>query len=151
MTWHASGDQLMIQPAIAADRTKSGIYLPDEHRELPQLGLVLDAGTGTPLLHQPGDLVAFGKYAGVRFRLDDGQEVILLRDNEILAHKPSGTFRLVTHTIDHGTARRDVFHQEGETCEHCPVPTRVPSKVLAAERARLLRESKGKGDGTGEP
>jgi chaperonin GroES len=150
LTWMPSGDRLLVRPCIAADRTRSGLYLPEATRELPSKGLVLAVGPGArselsptpiPNLHEVGDLVAFGKYAGLPIRLENGEDLLLLRDTEALARKPAGTFTLVEHEVPAGLSTMPVLHLTGETCAHCPprLP-REPSEIIAAERNRLRRE-----------
>jgi chaperonin GroES len=124
--WRPKGDQLLVRPLITADRTDGGLFIPDEARERPQRGIVLAVGPGlaaelTGQLVAPqsqvGDLVLFGKYAGMTEDLGDGQEVIIMRDQEALAAKPAGSFTLVEHVDARG--RRHI-HEEGMACEHCP-------------------------------
>lgn len=147
-TWQPLADQIIVRPLIAADRTAGGLFLAETHRERPQHGVVVAAGPGayeggqfTPTTVSAGDLVAFGKYAGVEFEVD-GQPVLLMRDREALARKLPGTFELVEHEV----SSRTVVHEAGHTCEHCP---REKNPYLEEERRRLVSESSVVGDGTG--
>jgi chaperonin GroES len=123
--WQARGDQLLVRPLLTADRTHGGLFIPDDARERPQKGVVLAVGPGlaselsgniTPCQSNVGDLVLFGKYAGMAEDLGD-EQVIIMRDQEALCAKPAGSYTLVEHIDGRG---RPVFHEEGLTCEHCP-------------------------------
>jgi chaperonin GroES len=148
--WAPKGDYILVRPCIAAERTAGGLYLPEEARERPQKGVVLAVGPGltselggqalTPQ-SQIGDLVVFGKYAGVDFDLD-GEPVLLMRDQEALARKPQASFTLVEHVDPRG---RKVQHEEGLTCEHCPRPN------FEKERERLRAERQEIGEKVGDP
>jgi chaperonin GroES len=138
-SWHPLGDQILVRPLIAADRTASGLYLPDQHRERPQSGVVLALGPRVPPggSLDVGDLVAYGKFAGVTFTLDTGEDVLLMRETEILARKVAGEYALTEHTVTVGLAPRTVAHEAGSRCEHCPEEPK--SEVIAEERARLVQ------------
>lgn len=122
MSWQPLADQILVRPLIAADRTASGLLIPDAGREKPQTGIVIAVGPGdlNGWANQiaPGDLVAFGKYAGVSFDLD-GQDVLLMREREALAKQAAGSFRLVEHEVAHGITTRTVAHEASGRCEHC--------------------------------
>jgi chaperonin GroES len=142
MQWEPLGDQILVRPLVSPDRTAGGLFVPDESRERPQRGVVVAVGAGAPaeLTGQLrpvsvtlGDLVAFGKYAGVEHDFN-GQRVLLMRDQEALARVPEGGYTLVEHTDPRGQV---TAHLTGETCEQCPVPARAD---LSAERAKLLGE-----------
>lgn len=153
LTWQPLGDQILVRSLIAADRTASGLILPEQHREKPQTGIVMAIGPGTweqqeaagrpggdisDLRNvQRGDLVAFGKFAGVTFTLDTGEDVLLMRETEILARKPVGQFDLVRHTVAHGIGEKTVMHEAGARCEHCPEEPK--SAFLEEERRRLVQ------------
>jgi chaperonin GroES len=146
LTWQPLGHQILVRPLIAADRTASGIVIPDagKDRERPQTGLVLAVGPGSMDDGQfracrvdVGDLVAFGKYAGVTFVVDDGEEILNMRDLEVLGRKTAGSFVLVWHEVSKGITTRMVAHETGVRCEHCPAD--APSAVIAEERARLVK------------
>lgn len=150
MSWLPLADQILVRPLIAADRTASGLLIPDANREKPQLGVVVrvnelgwreDGSYKLPDV-QVGELVAFGKYAGVAFDLD-GEDVLLMREREALARRPVASFTLVTHTVTHGIATREVCHLAGGRCEHCPEEPK--SALLEEERARLLSEQANQG------
>jgi chaperonin GroES len=76
------------------EKTKSGIYLPDTAKEKPQEGEVLAVGPGKmsddgkriPLDVKVGDTVLYAKYGGTEIKLD-GEDLIILRESDILAKK----------------------------------------------------------------
>ncbi len=147
--WQPLADQILVRALIPADRTATGLLiLPENNRERPQQGIVVAVGPGafvegvglvTPQV-DAGDLVAFGKYAGIDFELD-GEPVLLMRDREALARKVAGTYELVEHEIAYGVGTRRVAHEAGRLCEHCQP---VKSTFLEEERERLII-----GDATG--
>ena len=74
--------------------TKGGIVLPDTVKEKPQEGKVLAAGPGKmtddgkriPLDVKVGDTVVYAKYGGSEIK-EDGEELIILRESDILAKR----------------------------------------------------------------
>lgn len=86
-------DRVIVQPLEAEEKTKGGILLPDTAKEKPQegkvlavgRGKVLDNGTVQALEVQVGDHVLFGKYGGTEITTRDGEEVMILREDDILA------------------------------------------------------------------
>jgi chaperonin GroES len=85
-------DKVIVQPAVAEEKTSSGILLPDTAREKPMQGKVIAAGPGrvnedgnlTPLGVKAGDTVVYGKYAGTEVKLDD-ETYIIIAESELLA------------------------------------------------------------------
>jgi len=76
-----------------AEKTASGIYLPDTHtKEKPQQGKVLAVGAGRVLDNgtvaapsvKPGDEVVFAKYSGTEFTLDE-KKYLVIQERDILA------------------------------------------------------------------
>jgi len=80
----------------SAEKTASGLFIPDSAKEKPQEGEVIAVGAGKrnddgkliPLDVKAGDRILFGKYTGNDIKIDD-QEYLILREEEILA-KVSG-------------------------------------------------------------
>lgn len=80
-------DRVVIEPALAEQKTASGIIIPDTAKEKPQKGTVVATGPGTkdnPVTVKIGDEVIYGKYAGTEFHLD-GKDYIIMRENDIIA------------------------------------------------------------------
>ena len=88
-------DRLVVKPIEKEDVTKGGIFLPDTAREKPQEGKVLAVGPGRlsedgkriPMDIKVGDIVIYTKYGGTEIKIDD-EELIILRESDILAKKP---------------------------------------------------------------
>jgi len=80
-------DRVVIEPAIAEEKTAGGIIIPDTAKEKPQNGKVVAAGNGTkdePITVKVGDAVLYGKYAGTEISLS-GEDYIIMRESDILA------------------------------------------------------------------
>ena len=86
------GDKVIVQRLGSAEKTKSGLYLPDMAQEKPQEGKVVAVGSGkllkngktVPSSVKPGDRIIFGKYSGSEIKVDD-KEYVFLTEDEILA------------------------------------------------------------------
>ncbi len=84
-------DRVLIQPAEAETKTKSGIYLPEGAAEKPAQGKVvavgpgkaLDDGAFAKLSVKKGDTVIYSKYAGSEIEAK-GKKQIIMRESEIL-------------------------------------------------------------------
>lgn len=87
------GDRIIIKPLEAETKTKGGIVLPDTVKEKPQEGKVMAVGKGKVLdngtVQKPevkvDDVVLFGKYAGTEVATKDGDQYLIVREEEILA------------------------------------------------------------------
>ena len=85
-------DRIVVEVLEAQEKTAGGIFLPDTAKEKPQRGKVvavgpgklLDSGDRGTLSVAVGDEVIYGKYSGTEIEVD-GQEVKILRENDILA------------------------------------------------------------------
>ena len=85
------GDRVVLKQLVAEETTKSGIVLPGQSKEKPLQAEVVAVGPGGMVdgkeivMHVAvGDQVIYSKYAGTEVKLD-GEEYIILRQNEILA------------------------------------------------------------------
>lgn len=84
-------DRVLVKRVDEPTRTKGGLFLPETAKEKPVEGIVLAVGTGksldggkvNPLTVQPGDRVAFGKYAGTEIKVN-GEDRLILREDDIL-------------------------------------------------------------------
>ncbi|HEC69683.1 MAG TPA: co-chaperone GroES [Candidatus Omnitrophica bacterium] len=86
------GDRVIVKPLEAEEKTKGGIVIPDTAKERPQEGEVIAVGPGKregdkviPLEVKVGDKVLYGKYSGTEIRDKEGQEYLILREEDILA------------------------------------------------------------------
>jgi chaperonin GroES len=87
------GDRIVVKPLEAENKSKGGIVLPDTAKEKPQeakvvavgKGKVLENGTVSTPEVKVGDKVIFGKYSGSEFVTKEGEELLILREEDILA------------------------------------------------------------------
>ena len=85
-------DRLIVERVEEKETVKGGIIIPDTAKEKPQEGEVIAVGNGKVLENgtkvamdvKAGDRVLFGKYSGTDIKID-GQEYLILREDEILA------------------------------------------------------------------
>ena len=91
MTIKPLGDRVVIKNVEAEETTKSGIILTAAAKEKPQMAEVLAVGPGgmvdgkeVKMQVSVGQKVIYSKYACTEVKLD-GQEVIIVRQNDILA------------------------------------------------------------------
>jgi chaperonin GroES len=84
-------DRVLVKRLEAKETAKSGIIIPDTAKEKPQEGEVMAVGSGKiekgrriPLAVKAADRILFGKYTGNDITID-GQEYLILREEEILA------------------------------------------------------------------
>jgi chaperonin GroES len=87
------GDRVVVKPLEAETKTKGGILLPDTAKEKPQQGEIiaagkvktLDSGAVQALEVKVGDKVLYGKYSGNEITTKDGDELLIMREEDILA------------------------------------------------------------------
>lgn len=87
------GDRIVIKPLEAETKTKGGILLPETAKEKPQQGEVIAVGKGRILDNgsvaapevKVGDKVLYGKYSGNEITTKDGDELLIMREEDILA------------------------------------------------------------------
>lgn len=87
------GDRVVVKPLEAENKTKGGILLPDTAKEKPQEGKVVAVGKGkvseSGHLQAPevkvGDKVLYGKYSGNEITTKEGEELLIMREEDILA------------------------------------------------------------------
>lgn len=85
------GDRVVIKKVEAEDKTKSGIVLPSQAKEQPQVAEVVAVGPGgmvdgkeVKMEVKIGDKIIFSKYAGTEIK-HDGEEYTILKQSDILA------------------------------------------------------------------
>jgi len=86
-------DRVIVEPIEEEEITAGGIVLPETAKEKPQRGTVLAVGPGKrddqgkviPVDVVVGDVVLYAKYGGTEVKLGTGQEVLVLRESDILA------------------------------------------------------------------
>jgi len=87
------GDRVLVKVLEAKGKTEAGIYLPDSAKEKPQEAEVIAVGQGKVLesgkVQAPEvkvkDKVLFGKYSGTNVTTKEGEEYLILREDDILA------------------------------------------------------------------
>jgi chaperonin GroES len=85
-------DRIIVQRIEESEQKVGGIIIPDTAKEKPQQGKVIAVGKGkvkddgksVPLDVKEGDTILFGKYSGQEIKLD-GQEYLIMREDEVLA------------------------------------------------------------------
>jgi len=85
-------DRIIVQRLDEGEQKIGGIIIPDTAKEKPQQGKVIAAGAGKQkddgkriaLDVREGDTILFGKYSGQEIKMD-GQEYLIMREDEVLA------------------------------------------------------------------
>jgi len=84
------GDKLIVKRSVAADRTESGIFLPESAKDKPREGEIVAVGNGNlnrdtgeylPFTVKEGDRVIFSSYAGTEIKIDDADYLIMTEDD----------------------------------------------------------------------
>ena len=86
------GDRVIVRRIDEVEPTEGGIVIPGSAAAKPSQGEVLAVGPGRTLdngeIQAPsvkkGDVVVFGQYAGSNTVKVDGDELVVLNENEIL-------------------------------------------------------------------
>ena len=86
------GDRIVVKPADAQEKTKSGLVVPESAKEKPQEakvlavgpGKLLDNGQPKPIEVKSGDKILYGKYSGTEVRIQD-EDYLILREDDVLA------------------------------------------------------------------
>jgi chaperonin GroES len=86
------GERVFVKISPSEEKTAGGIFLPDNAKEKPQIGEIVNVGPGkrnedgsfAPLEVKVGDKVLYSKYAGTDIKLG-GDEYVLLAEKDILA------------------------------------------------------------------
>lgn len=87
------GDRIIVKPLAAEEVTKGGIVLPDTAKEKPQEGEVVAVGKGKvtddgklqAMEVKKGDRVLYGKYSGSEITTKKGEELLIMREEDVLA------------------------------------------------------------------
>jgi chaperonin GroES len=86
------GDRILVKRIKEEEKTKGGIIIPDTAKEKPQEGKVVAVGKGKKTDDgkvvapdvKAGDRILFGKYSGSEIKLPDGEDALILREDDIL-------------------------------------------------------------------
>jgi len=87
------GDRLVVRRQEASEKTAGGLYLPDNAKNKPQKGKVLAVGAGKLLKDgsrrglqvKEGDTVLFTNWAGEEYKGHQGDNILLMREEDVLA------------------------------------------------------------------
>ena len=78
---------MVIKKLQAEEKTASGIVLPGQAKEVPQIAEVIAVGPGTDevtMSVKKGDKVIFSQYAGTEVKYE-GETYIIVSNNDLLA------------------------------------------------------------------
>tara|TARA_Y100000590_G_scaffold92544_1_gene104615 strand:- start:2554 stop:2847 length:294 start_codon:yes stop_codon:yes gene_type:complete len=86
------GDRVLVKRTDEEETSEGGIVLPGSAAEQPSQGEVLAVGPGKTndngevqaIAVKAGDMVVFGQYAGSNTVKVDGEELVVLNENDIL-------------------------------------------------------------------
>lgn len=86
-------DRVIVKPLEALEKTKGGILLPETAKEKPQEGKIVAVGKGKTLDNgqtqapevKVGDRILYGKYSGNEITTTEGEELLIMREDDILA------------------------------------------------------------------
>ena len=85
------GDRVVLKQLAAEETTKSGLVLPGQNKEKPQVAEICAVGPGgvvdgkeIKMEVKVGQQVIYSKYSGTDVKLDD-EEYIIVKQSDILA------------------------------------------------------------------
>ena len=92
MKFRPLGDRVLVRRTDEEQTSEGGIVLPGSAAEKPSQGEVLAVGPGKSLENgetqavavKEGDLVVFGQYAGSNTVKVDGDELVVINEQDIL-------------------------------------------------------------------
>lgn len=92
MTIRPLRDRILARRIVEQDKTKGGLFIPDNAKEKPLEAVVVAIGSGKRLDNgaiqaitvKAGDKILIGKYTGSDVKLD-GQDHIILSEDDVLA------------------------------------------------------------------
>ena len=87
-----TNDRLLVKKIDNANKTKGGLVLPDDAKERPTKGEVLEAGEGRmnddgvvlPIKIKKGDIILYPQYSGYAVKID-GEDLLILDEKDVLA------------------------------------------------------------------
>ena len=85
-------DRVVVKMTEAEETTKSGIILTGSAKEKPEVAEVIAVGPGgvvdgkeVVMQVKPGDKVIYSKYSGTEVKLDEDENLIIVKQSDILA------------------------------------------------------------------
>ncbi len=82
MNFTPIGERVLVKREVEANKTASGIFIPDSAKEKPQRGVAIAISKEISEI-SVGDIVVFGKYGSVDLVLD-GVEYAVLKKEDII-------------------------------------------------------------------
>lgn len=76
-------DRVVLKQIAAEEKTSSGIILPDEAKEKPEIAEVISVGKEVKEV-KPKDKVVYSKYAGTEIKYK-GTDYLIVKEEDILA------------------------------------------------------------------
>lgn len=110
MPFKPYSDNVLIRRKAETAAEVNGLRIPDSAKEKPDQGEVVEVGPGyltesgvrLPMPCRKGDIVLFRKFAGGKEINIDGEDLLLMRENEILGQLlpelPSGILTTFNET-----------------------------------------------------
>lgn len=78
-------DRVLVKAQEVAEKTASGIYIPQTAQEKTQIATVIAVGDDKEAIKvKPGQKVLHDKYAGTQIKVD-GEDLLILASADILA------------------------------------------------------------------
>lgn len=78
------GERVLVKMEVAAEKTASGLIIPQTAQEKTQMGTVLAIGDSDKIKVKNGDKIMYDKYAGTTIKVD-GEEMLIIKEESILA------------------------------------------------------------------
>ncbi len=78
------GDRVLVKMEEVAQKTASGLFIPQTAQEKTQIGIVEAIGDSDKIKVAVGQKVMYEKYAGTDIKVND-QEMLILKAENILA------------------------------------------------------------------
>ena len=78
------GKRVVIKKVEAVEKTASGIVLPTQAQEQPQVAEVVAIGTDEEIQVKVGDRVIFAKFTGTEVKYG-GEDLIIIEEEKLLA------------------------------------------------------------------
>ena len=87
-----TNDRLLVKKIDNANKTKGGLVIPDDVKERPTKGKVLETGQGRtnddgvvlPMKIKKNDIVLYPQYSGFAVKID-GEDLLILDEKDVLA------------------------------------------------------------------
>lgn len=75
------GDRLLIKMEEVAQKTASGLFIPQTAQEKTQIGIVEAIGDSADIKVKVGQKVMIDKYAGTPIKIDGNEKIIIKMEN----------------------------------------------------------------------